>query len=27
MRVKCATMAWHTCLSAVEKKWVNWERK
>ena len=20
MRVKCATMAWHTCLSAVEKK-------
>jgi NifU-like protein involved in Fe-S cluster formation len=23
MRVKCATMAWHTCLSAIEKKWVN----
>ena len=20
MRVKCATMAWHTCLSAIEKK-------
>ena len=20
MRVKCATMAWHTCLSAVNKK-------
>ena len=20
MRVKCATMAWHTCLSAVDKK-------
>ena len=23
MRVKCATMAWHTCLSAVDKKWMN----
>ena len=27
MRVKCATMAWHTCLSAIEKKMNNLKEK
>ena len=25
MRIKCATMAWHTLLSAIEKKTINYE--